>query len=239
VLLQCYETFDDCMSGVPPASHFVGWSGTDNTQTVVNAFNDLMPAYGVLVDHAGTSPHWGGNECDHLPDGIYGDEHIVVEPDYEANGCNSHSWNECPGKLDETLDIVRALVPEANFQYHGRTRHHYWLMLEDCASHIEALNIALGLQPPSGALIEMTGDAPKLVFGTLESPVCELSLDRTNRKLKSTCPIESSGRRLDEIMASGRGHDDKVVGELEQLKGDIAMLKAQVAQLSHRSDDKA
>jgi len=73
VLLQCYETFDDCMSGVPPASHFVGWSGTDNTQTVVNAFNDLMPAYGVLVDHAGTSPHWGGNECDHLPDGIYGD----------------------------------------------------------------------------------------------------------------------------------------------------------------------
>eukprot|EP00966_Prymnesium_polylepis_P103236 2391164-Prymnesium_polylepis.1 len=37
--------------------------------------------------------------------------------------------------------------------------------------------------PTSGSILEMTGDQPKIIFGTLETPICELSLDRTNAEL--------------------------------------------------------
>jgi hypothetical protein len=50
-----------------------------------------------------------------------------------------------------------------------------------------------------GAIIEMTGDDPKLVFGTLESPICQLSIDRSNSRLVSTCAIQES-RRLEETV---------------------------------------
>ena len=54
------------------------------------------------------------------------------------------------------------------------------------------------LQPPQdGAIIEMTGDDPKLIFGTLEDPTCQLSVDRLNSRLVSTCSIQDS-RRLEE-----------------------------------------
>ena len=43
----------------------------------------------------------------------------------------------------------------------------------------------------------MTGDNPKLIFGTLEKPTCQLSVDRPNSRLVSTCSIQDS-RRLEE-----------------------------------------
>ena len=43
----------------------------------------------------------------------------------------------------------------------------------------------------------MTGDNPKLIFGTLENPTCQLSVDRPNSRLVSTCSIQDS-RRLEE-----------------------------------------
>merc|ERR1711959_876496 len=52
-------------------------------------------------------------------------------------------------------------------------------------------------QPQDGAIIEMTGDDPKLIFGTLENPPCQLSIDRPNSRLVSTCSIQDS-RRLEE-----------------------------------------
>ena len=56
---------------------------------------------------------------------------------------------------------------------------------------------ALPSQEQDGAIIEMTGDDPKLIFGTLDNPVCQLSVDRSNSRLVSTCPIQDS-RRLEE-----------------------------------------
>lgn len=52
-------------------------------------------------------------------------------------------------------------------------------------------------QTQDGAIIEMTGDDPKLIFGTLEDPTCQLSIDRPNSRLISTCSIQDS-RRLEE-----------------------------------------
>ena len=43
----------------------------------------------------------------------------------------------------------------------------------------------------------MTGNDPKLIFGTLENPACQLSIDRPNSRLVSTCSIQDS-RRLEE-----------------------------------------
>jgi len=43
----------------------------------------------------------------------------------------------------------------------------------------------------------MTGDDPKLIFGTIEKPICQLSIDRPNSRLVSTCSIQDS-RRLEE-----------------------------------------
>ena len=46
----------------------------------------------------------------------------------------------------------------------------------------------------------MTGDAPKIVFGSLESPVCDLTLNRAIGGLQSSCaistPAADGGRRL-------------------------------------------
>ena len=50
-----------------------------------------------------------------------------------------------------------------------------------------------------GAVIEMTGEEPKLIFGTLQNPTCQLSMDRLNSRLVSTCSIHDS-RRLEETV---------------------------------------
>ena len=54
-------------------------------------------------------------------------------------------------------------------------------------------------QTQDGAVIEMSGNDPKLIFGTLENPTCQLSIDRPNSRLVSTCSIHES-RRLEETV---------------------------------------
>jgi hypothetical protein len=79
--------------------------------------------------------------------------------------------------------------------------------------------------PPSGAIIELTGDAPKIIFGTIESPICELSLDRTNGRLDSTCSL-NTGRRLDEIYLSKQEHElTHVKTELEDVKRQLLEMR--------------
>ena len=73
-------------------------------------------------------------------------------------------------------------------------------------------------------MLELTGGAPKVLFGTMDNPVCELSLDRANGRLESSCAIETGGRRLGEEATVS-------VAEHEKLKAEHAALKAEVAAL--------
>ena len=43
-----------------------------------------------------------------------------------------------------------------------------------------------------GAALALTGGAPKILFGEMDAPVCELALDRENTRLNSTCDISTA-----------------------------------------------
>lgn len=74
---------------------------------------------------------------------------------------------------------------------------------------------------PSGSTLELTGDAPKILFGSIDEPVCELSLDRSNGRLESTCAVSGTKRRLGEDVATVS------VAEHAALKAEHAALKAE------------
>jgi hypothetical protein len=86
--------------------------------------------------------------------------------------------------------------------------------------------------PASGAIIELTGDRPRVIFGTITSPVCELVLNRASNGLESTCHIETGSRRLEEV------HDQnkKLIMELAEVKAELAHLKELVADLKTHSN---
>ena len=46
----------------------------------------------------------------------------------------------------------------------------------------------LETSPSTGAVFELSGQTPKLIFGELEAPACELALDRATSSLHSTRP---------------------------------------------------
>lgn len=77
--------------------------------------------------------------------------------------------------------------------------------------------------PPNGAIIELTGEQPKILFGDLGSPMCELFLDRDSNQLQSTCEVQTplgvQGRRLD------------LGGAADAIEADLVALKAEVAQM--------
>jgi len=80
--------------------------------------------------------------------------------------------------------------------------------------------------PPAvhdGAIMELTGVAPKIIFGTMDAPVCELSLNRGNSWIESSCPVISNRRRLD---------DDEF-----EWKSKLEALKAEVAELRHKLNE--
>jgi hypothetical protein len=82
--------------------------------------------------------------------------------------------------------------------------------------------------PPDGAVLELTGTEPKILFGPQDAPVCSLSLDSAAGSIISTCALTtSSGRRLE--------NSDALVSrtEHEALKAEHEALKAEVAKLSH------
>ena len=85
--------------------------------------------------------------------------------------------------------------------------------------------------PTSGAIIEMTGDQPKIIFGTLETPICELSLDRTNAELVSSCSLQT-GRRLEESMEAPLSERlTALEQESADLKAQLADIKKQLAEI--------
>jgi len=77
----------------------------------------------------------------------------------------------------------------------------------------------------------MTGDDPKLIFGTLEDPTCQLSVDRLNSRLVSTCSIQDS-RRLEETFdcegkyAALEQKYEAVQTEVSELRHLVDMVKA-------------
>ena len=79
----------------------------------------------------------------------------------------------------------------------------------------------------------MTDDDPKLIFGTLETPTCQLSIDRLNSRLVSTCSIQDSRRRLEEAFdcegkyAALEQKYKSLQSEVSELRGNLVdMLKA-------------
>jgi len=82
------------------------------------------------------------------------------------------------------------------------------------------------LPPYNGAIIEMTGDAPKIVFGTLESPICELTLDRSLGSLRSSCDINTNPSLTGRRLSSGSSPSyDELKLEIATLKVDLANLR--------------
>jgi len=92
--------------------------------------------------------------------------------------------------------------------------------------------------PPSGAIIEMTGDAPKIVFGSLESPVCDLTLNRAIGGLQSSCAISTpaayGGRRLGDFDESPY---QSFKSELRTLREEVVELRRIVRGLEMKNAD--
>ena len=87
---------------------------------------------------------------------------------------------------------------------------------------------------PDGAVLELTGTAPRVVFGSLAAPVCELRVDSAAGRLVSTCAIASAdGRRLaaDDEDLDAAGGQRQVREELTELKLEIAELRQRLAEL--------
>ena len=95
-----------------------------------------------------------------------------------------------------------------------------------------------GCGPPSppppqvqdGAIIEMTGDDPKFIFGTLEDPTCQLSVDRPNSRILSTCAIQDSRRRLEEAFDC-QGKYAALEQKYQALQSEVSELRGLINQL--------
>ena len=80
--------------------------------------------------------------------------------------------------------------------------------------------------PPSesadGAVLELTGQAPRIVFGSAAAPVCSLSLDGANGQILSSCELVDESapgrRRLSRASAP-------VEAELKALRAEVAELR--------------
>jgi len=88
------------------------------------------------------------------------------------------------------------------------------------------------LPPPNGALIQLTGTAPKITFGDPGEPTCELVLNRLHARLESTCSISdgTNGRRLEA---------SDVMSEIEVLKAQVADLQNAMKELMASSNIKS
>ena len=91
---------------------------------------------------------------------------------------------------------------------------------------------------PTGAILEMTGDVPRIIFGDIAEPVCELLLDRINNRIMSTCPLQTtslSHRRLDKE----RDMDTAAAPcetRYSNLKEEVGTLSARIAELEAHID---
>lgn len=81
-----------------------------------------------------------------------------------------------------------------------------------------------------GGIIELSGQSPTIVFGTLESPTCRLALHPSDGRLESTCGFSlPAGRRLQE---------DGVGDTIAALQVENALLKDKVELLEAKFEAK-
>ena len=118
-------------------------------------------------------------------------------------------WADCVGLFDPTtnafscIDIFGSSYVAGSYFGAVTASNGIVVLVPKISDCVGTLVIPDPPSPPAapqtqdGAVIEMTGDDPKLIFGTLEDPTCQLSIDRLNSRLVSTCSIQDS-RRLEE-----------------------------------------
>jgi len=129
-----------------------------------------------------------------------------------TGGCTCREWGGCPcyADISESCRLGRAAVDG------------------DIVSFVAVVPPSAP-PPPSftGAILELTGDRPKIKFGPPDDPVCELALDETRGRLESTCEIAtaSSGRRL-------AGNDFAYSLEIASLKAEVAEMRRTIAKLT-------
>merc|ERR1712046_13353 len=141
-ILKCYpSTGAGCQD---PGADFVGWHGSGNSQTVQTQFMTLVQIEFELEGGG----HWDwDNQC---KQGSATKDDFVLDPEYKStmNGCQSNhdSWITCGNA--NLLNVVTKLndfLPGATFGIQGRSRHHQWIILNDCTQWIAALNEKLNL----------------------------------------------------------------------------------------------
>ena len=87
--------------------------------------------------------------------------------------------------------------------------------------------------PLRGSWLELTGDAPRIVFGVEgEDGACELKLDRANGQLTSSCEVGPARRRLgpQEVAGVGAAEHAALKAEHRALKAAHEALKAEFSE---------
>ena len=145
-----------------------------------NKLSGSVPTELGQLTNIGESFLVGGNRLS----GTIPQELTSLNPTHCAIMCSQHAWCQGP-------DTNQFACPLPT-----------WSSNSPCSTGLSC--VWYPPSPPSppadqqdGAVIEMTGDDPKLIFGTIEKPICQLSIDRPNSRLVSTCSIQDS-RRLEE-----------------------------------------
>ena len=153
-------------------------------------------------------------------------------------------WTECVGLFDPTTNAFSCIDifsynPGWDNDFSGAVTASNGIVVlvpavPDCVGTLVIPDPPSPPAPPQtqdGAVIEMTGDDPKLIFGTLENPTCQLSIDRPNSRLVSTCSIQDS-RRLEEAFdcegkyAALEQKYKTLQSEVSELRASVDMLKA-------------
>jgi len=92
--------------------------------------------------------------------------------------------------------------------------------------------------PSSGAVVELTGAAPKIVFGSVDQPVCELRL--RGARLESSCEITDTSSNSRRLLTTGEGEEAMTTAaEHEALKAEVAALRRAVHTLVANSKKKS
>ena len=70
----------------------------------------------------------------------------------------------------------------------------------------------------ASAVLELTGDIPKMIWGERDAIICELTLDRVNTRLTSTCPLFTA-------------ENDELKAKVVTLDADNTEMKMELAEL--------
>ena len=107
-------------------------------------------------------------------------------------------------------------------------------MLQMPTFAVALLSFILHVAAEESAVLEMTGDMPKIMWGDLGDPVCALTLNRTNTRLDSTCNIfTTENAELKAEVATLKAESAQLTTEVSELKADNNELKAKVAALTN------